>query len=89
MLPALNTGEHWAQLLTRKFPYIHIAIGLGGNLLFVAGSILFHPSLGGNSVVAGYLFIAGSTMMFVGAVGRGMKTMFERREESLGEQARR
>ena len=86
MLSALNTGEHWAQLLTRKFPYIHIGIGLVGNLLFVAGSVLFHPSLGGNSVVAGYLFIAGSTLMFVGAEGRGMKTMFERREDQRREQ---
>ncbi|QIG80022.1 YrhK family protein [Stakelama tenebrarum] len=69
------------ETLTRKFPYVHIVIGLMGNLMFVSGAVLSHPSFISDKILAGYLYIGGSSLMLIGAIGRGLKTIYERREE--------
>ena len=50
----------------RRFPQVHLGIGLTGNALFVVGSILF---LAKQQHVGLYFFLTGSIGMFLGQLG--------------------
>ena len=55
--------------LLHDFGWIHRGIGLIGNLTFLLGSILFLPSFSSLQTAGVWLFIGGSALMFVGALG--------------------
>lgn len=58
--------RHALGAFVLRYPHVHLGIGLLGNALFVTGTILFmteHPD------VALWLFLGGSSGMFVGALG--------------------
>ena len=57
------------QTLLHDFGWIHRGIGMIGNLTFVVGSILFLPSFSSLETVGVWLFIGGSALMFIGALG--------------------
>ncbi|SCG77530.1 YrhK-like protein [Micromonospora siamensis] len=63
------------MLFIRRYPLAHLAIGLLGNLLFLTGSTLFVLGL---SHPAGYLFLAGSFAMLLGALGEVVKAIGRR-----------
>ena len=57
----------WLQVFVRDYQWIHIGLGLIGNLAFVVGSVFFlWPS---TKQLALWLFIAGSCGMLVGSIG--------------------
>ena len=58
------------QTLVRDFGWIHLGIGLFGNFCFVVGSILFFKTFEAWYTVAVWLFVVGSTGMFVGSLGQ-------------------
>jgi len=66
------------KTVVHDYGWIHTTIGLAGNLAFFAGSILFLPALESLKVVGVWLFIAGSFLMFVGALGNLLARVWER-----------
>lgn len=68
-----------------EFPWIHLGIGIFGNLAFVVGSVLFlYAEL---ERVGVWLFIVGSSGMLVGSFGELM-VRIERRVQGKGDSAR-
>lgn len=57
------------KLLLRDYRWIHQGFGLVGNLLFVIGSVLFLPSFSAEQTIGVWLFITGSLLMLIGALG--------------------
>ncbi|MEJ2060651.1 MAG: YrhK family protein [Gammaproteobacteria bacterium] len=63
----------------RDFPWIHIALGLTGNLAFLIGSVFFlWTSLERAGV---WLFIIGSGGMFIGSIGSAVVRWEERQRD--------
>lgn len=60
----------------RRYPYVHQAIGLLGNALFITGSVLFILQRQPMGVIA---FLSGSICMFVGQLGDIMRGLGSRR----------
>ncbi|MER7333706.1 MULTISPECIES: YrhK family protein [unclassified Micromonospora] len=59
----------------RRYPLVHLAIGLVGNILFLIGSVLFVANV---SHVAKYFFLSGSFAMVVGSLGEVVKALGRR-----------
>lgn len=55
------------RTIVEDYDWIHTAVGLLGNLLFVVGSVLFLWR--STKDVGVWVFIAGSSFMFVGSAG--------------------
>ena len=53
--------------MLRDFPWVHLAMGLFGNALFLAGSIMFFWE--SVKTIAIWLFVLGSLGMLLGSVG--------------------
>lgn len=68
--------------LVHEYQYIHLGLGLVGNLMFVIGSVLFFERFQRWHTVAVWLFVLGSTNMFVGAAGRAAKELYEHESSS-------
>jgi len=62
--------SHPLKTLVQEYGWVHLLIGLIGNVTFVLGSILFLPVFEPIKVVGVWLFILGSTLMTIGALGR-------------------
>lgn len=52
------------------FPTVHLAIGVSGNVVFFAGSVLFLWDWGEEPAI--WLFILGSFGMMLGAIGQAV-----------------
>lgn len=63
--------------LLRDFPWVHLGIGLFGNALFFAGSILFLWN--GTMHLAIWIFILGSFGMLIGSLGEVLVRVEKRR----------
>jgi hypothetical protein len=59
--------RNFILLLVRDFGWIHLTLGLLGNILFFVGSVLF---LGPKQDLAIWLFIIGSFFMLIGSAGQ-------------------
>lgn len=73
------------KTVVQDYGWIHTTIGAVGNFTFFIGSIFFLPSLKELLVVGVWLFILGSLMMMVGAIGElfvKLYAMEERRERA-------
>lgn len=67
------------KTLVQDFGWVHLGIGLTGNLLFAVGSVMFLPHLGEVDLplfgivdwktVGVWLFIVGASFMFIGSLG--------------------
>ncbi len=68
------------RTLVRDYGWIHSGVGLLGNLAFVIGSVLFLPAFEPWKVTGVWLFITGSTLMFVGALGDMLVKWYARDE---------
>ncbi|MCQ0989840.1 YrhK family protein [Jiella marina] len=69
------------QTLVRDYSWIHLGIGLFGNFCFVVGSVLFFKTFESLYTLAVWLFVAGSTGMFLGSLGELAKSLYERHEK--------
>ena len=73
----LRRAERFAlATLVWRFPQVHLAIGVVGNVLFVLGSLLFMTDRQDSGVVC---FLAGSIGMLLGAVGETVRVLGKRR----------
>ncbi len=55
--------------LVNDYGWIHTGTGMLGNLTFVIGSVFFLPHFSSLQTSGVWLFIIGSALMLVGAVG--------------------
>jgi hypothetical protein len=55
----------------RRFPQVHMGLGLLGNALFVIGSVLFLTPYRDPAI---YAFVAGSSGMFIGSMGEVIRS---------------
>lgn len=67
------------KILVHDYSWIHLTIGLIGNILFFVGSVLFLPQYEPYKVLAIWLFIIGSFLMLTGSVGRFLVDLWEER----------
>ncbi len=75
-------GTAIIRRLVTEFEYIHTALGIGGNVLFVVGSILFFERFSEYHTLAVWCFVVGSALMLVGAVGSGLKNLWQAEHET-------
>jgi hypothetical protein len=68
------------KTVVRDYGWIHTAIGAIGNFIFFIGSIFFLPSFSSMLVVGVWLFITGSLLMMMGAIGEFFVKLYEREE---------
>lgn len=66
------------RLIIDDYGWIHLAIGLAGNVFFFAGSILFLPVFEELQPFPIWLFVLGSGLMLIGAVGRLLVSLHEK-----------
>ena len=66
------------KTVLRDYGWIHLGLGLAGNVTFFIGSILFLPALESWKTVGVWLFIVGSFLMLVGAAGEMVKGIIEK-----------
>jgi hypothetical protein len=74
----------WLHVFVRDYQWIHLGLGLIGNLAFVVGSVFFlWPS---TKQPALWLFIVGSCGMLVGSIGSAIvKYEHSRNQPSAGQ----
>ncbi|WP_425548606.1 YrhK family protein [Allohahella marinimesophila] len=58
------------HVIVNKYGWIHLSLGLLGNVAFLIGSILFLPAMEAFKLVGVWLFIAGAFLMLIGSTGR-------------------
>jgi hypothetical protein len=66
--------------VVQDYGWIHTAIGAIGNFIFFIGSIFFLPSFHSMLVVGVWLFITGSLLMMMGAIGEFFVKIYEGEE---------
>ncbi len=60
--------------------WVHLSVGIAGNFTFFVGSICFLPTFSGAVKTAGvWLFIVGSFLMLLGALGSLAASLLDRR----------
>lgn len=85
------SGRSALRVVVEDYGWIHLAIGMAGNALFVLGSVAFLPGARGLlwplgpgapewQTVGVWLFIAGSTLMFIGSLGELAVSLYNRRK---------
>ncbi|MEN3794322.1 YrhK family protein [Fulvimarina sp. MAC3] len=72
------------QRLVRDFSFIHTGISVLGNAAFVLGSIFFFKAFESYYTLAVWLFVIGSSGIFVGALGEFAKRVYEALEKRRG-----
>lgn len=66
--------------LVHEYGWVHLSVGIAGNFTFFAGSICFLPTFSDAVKTAGvWLFIVGSFLMLLGALGNLAASLLERR----------
>jgi hypothetical protein len=68
------------KTVVQDYGWIHTAIGAIGNFIFFIGSIFFLPSFHSMLVVGVWLFITGSLLMMMGAIGEFFVKIYEGEE---------
>lgn len=64
------------KTLVKDYGWIHVSLGVMGNLAFVIGSVLLLPRFEPWKTLAVWFFIAGSALMLVGALGSAAVKLF-------------
>lgn len=76
------------KTLVHDFGWIHLSLGLLGNALFLIGSVLFLPVFEEQQTIGVWLFITGSFLMLIGAVGRLLVELLELPDTRRGEKSK-
>lgn len=66
--------------IVREYRHWHLGVAVTGSVLFLLGSILFLPVFETYLVLAVWMFVVGSALMLVGALGELAKATYEKRE---------
>lgn len=53
-----------------EYGWVHMSLGLTGNVTFFVGSLLFLPQLEQYKTVGVWFFVTGPFLMLIGALGR-------------------
>lgn len=61
-----------------EYQWIHITLGVIGNFTFFLGSILFFERFQAMKTVGVWLFVVGSLLMLVGAIGSALVKWIDR-----------
>lgn len=69
------------RTLVQDYGYIHTGISVIGNMTFFIGSIFFLPALEAFKTLGVWLFIIGSFLMLVGALGDLAVKIYDARED--------
>jgi hypothetical protein len=69
------------RALVQEFGWIHTALGLFGNVNFLAGSVLFLPAFQHLKTFGVWLFIVGAAFMLLGALGNLLVKVYEAQAE--------
>lgn len=75
------------RILVLDFGWIHLSLGLLGNIAFFVGSVLFLPRYEAWQTTGVWLFIWGSGFMLIGALGQLLVKIFEREDRRLQQHA--
>ncbi|MFC4358187.1 YrhK family protein [Halobium salinum] len=71
-----NSHASALRVLVQEYEWIHLSLGILGNVLFFVGSVLFlFESVTRLDI---YTFIVGSFLMLVGAVGKALVRYVEK-----------
>jgi YrhK-like protein len=76
------------RTVVQDYGWIHTAIGAIGNFIFFIGSIFFLPSFHAMLTTGVWLFIIGSLLMMMGAIGEFFVKIYEAEERKAARQAR-
>jgi len=76
------------RLIVKDFGWIHTSLGLVGNVLFFIGSVFFLPSFSSYETLGVWLFIIGSFLMLIGALGELGVKIVEGRDRRAGKTER-
>lgn len=68
------------RLIVKDYGWVHTSLGLLGNVLFFVGSVLFLPVFEPWKTMGVWLFIIGSFLMLVGALGELSVKLVDARE---------
>ncbi len=68
------------RTIVNDYEYIHLMLGLAGNLLFVAGSVMFYKAFEQYYTTAVSLFVVGSALMFLGSLGSALRRLYKHQE---------
>lgn len=58
------------KILVRDYGWVHLSLGLFGNIAFFVGSIRFLPRFEPIQTIGVWLFIVGAFFMAIGSLGR-------------------
>jgi hypothetical protein len=65
-----HRSNNLLKIIVQEYGWVHLTIGLIGNLIFLVGSILFLPVFEPIKTFGVWLFILGAFLMSIGALGR-------------------
>lgn len=68
------------KVLVQDYRWIHLSLGLLGNITFFVGSVMFLPRLEQYKLFGVWLFIIGSFLMLLGSLGRLLVDIWEEEE---------
>lgn len=69
--------RHPIKILVQDYAWIHLGLGLFGNVSFFVGSILFLPSFEPYKTLGVWLFIVGAFFMMIGSLGKLLVDIWE------------
>lgn len=72
-------AQDFLKKLVRDYSWIHLSLGVLGNVAFVVGSLAFLPWLADYKTTGVWLFIAGSSLMLIGALGQLLVSVWKDR----------
>lgn len=79
--------QSFIKTLVQDYGWIHTSIGAIGNFIFFIGSIFFLPQFKSMLVVGVWLFITGSLLMMMGAIGEFFVKIYDGQERRTRRQA--
>tara|TARA_R110001599_G_scaffold353840_1_gene599717 strand:- start:115 stop:375 length:261 start_codon:yes stop_codon:yes gene_type:complete len=62
--------QDFLKRLVRDYSWIHLSLGVIGNVSFVVGSFTFLPRFSEYKTIGVWLFIVGASLMLIGALGQ-------------------